>query len=335
MSWPWLGPVHPLAAWLFVAAVAVRIPGLSRSLWYDELFTQRRFLDSFVNAFGRQREANNHPLASVLAWAAGRLTGSEDKLVLRAPSVLLGALAILAVAWLAGRSGKRAFSWAAAGAAAVLALAHPTLVAYSQEVRGYAGLLLATPLVIGLTLSLLEERGETTWKRRGSLALAVGLGLFFHLTLGIVVAGLIAYSALAPGARWESRRRTLLTLGSGLALGVALYAPILRILSGFARKWTGLTEESPFDGGAPSLERLAKIGEMLSINDLRLLPGWVSPWVLGALLVLLVSAGAWSSFREKDHLALATASVVLTTAVAWTVARPLFFPRFFLFLLPP
>src|SRR5207245_2223025 len=92
-----------LALALGLGAIAVRLPGLGRSLWYDELFTLRHFADSFGHAFASQRQANNHPLASILAWAASRVAGRADPEVLRAGSVLASALGVVALAWLVRR----------------------------------------------------------------------------------------------------------------------------------------------------------------------------------------------------------------------------------------
>src|SRR3954463_7980795 len=48
---------------LVVIAAAARLPGLGRSLWYDELFTIRHFTDTLPHALTAQKAANNHPLA--------------------------------------------------------------------------------------------------------------------------------------------------------------------------------------------------------------------------------------------------------------------------------
>ena len=85
-----------------MAAIAVlaffaRIPGLGRSLWYDELFTLARFAGSPADALGTQVAANNHPPASLLAWAVALFT--ESDLLLRLPFAVAGALGAAALAW--------------------------------------------------------------------------------------------------------------------------------------------------------------------------------------------------------------------------------------------
>ena len=74
----------PLLALLATLALLLRGRGLGRSLWYDELFTLTQFARSPAEALGRQVAANNHPPASLLAWAATQLGAQE--VGLRAPS---------------------------------------------------------------------------------------------------------------------------------------------------------------------------------------------------------------------------------------------------------
>ncbi len=279
---------------LVLLAVVVRIPGLGRGLWYDELFTIRNFTDSLKDALFWQRAANNHPLASVLAWAVRLAT--EDPRALRAPSVVLSALSVLAVGWLV----RRRASHGAAAAAMLLAAWHPAHVAYAQEVRGYAGLLLAAPLVAGLAL---ERRHPAL------LALAVGAGLLAHLSLLALVAALTILAAV------ERDRRTLLALGAGTLGAGLLYAPTLRHVAGFGLR----------TAGANGPDGLASTFALFATGDARLLPP-----LLGAPLLVLAALGAW---RER-RLAAATGGCALLIALAVLVLEPVFHARFALALLP-
>jgi hypothetical protein len=278
-----------------VLALLVRIPGLGRSLWYDELFTLVHFADTLPHALFAQRQANNHPLASLLAWTV-RAAGDDPRL-LRAPSVLLGVLGVLAVGWLVRqRSGP-----GAAVAAMLLAAFHPAHVAYSQEVRGYAALLLAAPLVAGLALD---------GRRPRLLALAVALGLFAHLSLVVLVL------ALAALAAHERAARTLVALSAGTLAALLLYAPMLSHLGGFAARELGV-------GGPDGLQRTV---ELFATCDARLLPP-----LLGAPFFVLAFLGGVRRARRLACVVLA-ASLILALAVATT--RPLFHARFALALLP-
>jgi hypothetical protein len=311
-------------ALLFVLAVLVRLVGLHRSFFYDELLTVRTFTGSFVDAFAGQRQANNHPLASILAWAATGVLGPGEAAA-RLPSVLLGAVGVVALFALVRRRG----GVGAASAAALLALAHPAHVGFSQEVRGYAGVLLFGPLALDLTLRLLDGAAEGRRLAR-LLALTVAAGLFCHLTLGLLVVGLLAYTVLAGEVPPGARRRAALALGGGLLLALVLYAPMASHLGAFASKKTFLADAS---GGGPTLERLQAVATLFTAGDARLLAGNAFP-ALAAGLALLTVLGAAASLRSGDRLAAAILTVLLVSLAAWSTARPLFHARFFAFLLP-
>ncbi|HZU99758.1 MAG TPA: hypothetical protein VFF73_23805 [Planctomycetota bacterium] len=271
---------------LLAVALLARLPGLGRSLWYDELFTLRHFADSPAHALLEQKHANNHPLASLLAFLARQ--ASEDPRVLRLPFVILASLGVAATARLGRTRG-------AALAAALLAVFHPSAVAYAQEVRGYAPLLLLAPLV-----TLLALEGRRPWL----LALAVALGLLAHATLGALVV------ALALLALRERARATLAGLAAGAALGLSIGAPTLPV------RFVAHGPSGP-DG-------LADVAVLLGTNDGRLLhPALAAPLLLLALL------GATRARR----LALVTGVTALLLALPILLRAP-FYARFALVLLP-
>jgi hypothetical protein len=197
----------------------------------------------------------------------------------------------------------------AAAAAALLAAFHPAHVAWSQEVRGYAGVLAFAPLVLALVIS--ERRDQRTF----ALAFAVALAAWAHLTSGLLVLGLGAY---ALGSR---SRGAGVGLAWGLAGAIALYAPILSHVGPFAQKSVAIEP--------PTLEQARAIAELLLVGDARVHP---APVPLALALAALVVVGLVASWRER--LGPAAASTFAVTALAWLVARPLFHARFFLFLLP-
>lgn len=282
---------------LVALAGLVRLPGLGRTLWYDERFTVVNFTDTVPHALFSQRAANNHPTASVLALSVRACSGlgaDDDPRALRAPFVALGALGVLAIGWLVGGRG------AAAAAAMLLAVAHPAHVGYSQEVRGYAALLVAAPLVAGLALE-----GRRPWLLAG----VVALGLLSHLTLLAVV---LAFALLAVRERaW----RTVAGLAGGTLVAAVLTLPMLGHLGAFATRTVGT--------GGP--DGLARTLALFTTGDARLLPP-----LLGAPLLALALVGALRARR----LAFATGVALLVLAAIVLVARPVFYARFALSLLP-
>lgn len=332
---------------LFGLAVLIRLPGLGRSLFYDERFTANHFTGSFLAAVLTQKQANNHPLASLLAWLATELLGRGDALALRAPSVLVGALAVVATGWLAGRRA----SAVVAVLAGLLALVHPAHVGFSQEVRGYALVLLFAPLATRLALDVLEGEARAV----GLLAISVGLGVWAHATFLVLVLGLAVYLLFCKSVVPSDRRRGLAGVVGGAVMGLALLTPTLSHLGKFAEGHAGLSGES---GGLPTPARLAAVVEMLSVADARLgafVPLAVALGTLVGLAVVgsrrvartrtsaTVTATVSASDSHSDsvtvslpppRLEAAILTVLATTLAAWLAARPLFYARFFAFLLP-
>src|SRR5947207_2221448 len=85
-------------AFLFLLAMAVRLPMLGQSLWYDEMYTLLHYVWApWPNLF-TDFSPNNHPVYSILA----KLITSERSLhetILRLPSLLAGSALGVALAW--------------------------------------------------------------------------------------------------------------------------------------------------------------------------------------------------------------------------------------------
>jgi hypothetical protein len=162
-------------------------------LWLDEIWSLDNLagLSHSWEVFWRISHDNNHFLNSLwLFWVAD----ADDPLVLRAPSVLMGAALVALMARLAWRREAKE----AALIAALLAAFSYFFIAYSAEARGYAGEALALAAAF-----LFVERGmaEATSASRFGLAAAAGVGMFWHLGT------LPAVAALALACLLEWRRR--------------------------------------------------------------------------------------------------------------------------------
>lgn len=290
-----------------VLALLARLPGLDRSLWYDELFTVKHFAGSLATAVAKQTNANNHPLASVLAFLSSSVFGPSE-IALRLPSVLAGTAAVVVLGLAVARISR-----AAGLAAALLFAAHPAAVAMSQEVRGYALAMLASSMMLALH--------DASSKRAIALAATTALGLWAHATLGLVVLGVAVALAL------EKNRRALVALGVGVALALILYSPILSRTARFVGRETGHADDA---GGLPTPSRLASVAELFSVADARLSP---IPWPAVATVLFVFAALGLVVARKETLGRIALASFIIT-ALAWLAARPLFYPRFLLVLLP-
>ncbi|MBW3660465.1 MAG: glycosyltransferase family 39 protein [Gemmatimonadetes bacterium] len=172
---------RPLAwlAGLTVIGAALRIRGLGGELWLDEILTVSshagRSIGELVLAPG---SLNSHLLHTLLAHGSIALFGAEEWAI-RLPAVVFGIATIPAVYALARVALRSREALLASGLVAV-SYHH---VLFSQNARGYSGLLLWTALsTLFLVRALTRDRG-----RDWALYLATGLLAAFTMLLGALV----------------------------------------------------------------------------------------------------------------------------------------------------
>ena len=221
------GTVAALAVLLAVAA-GLRLYGLGDGLWFDEILTLIEYvklpLGNLVATFDSQ---NQHMLYSISAKVTTSLLG-DSAAALRLPAALFGIGSIGALYWLAVQVASRT---EALLASSLLAVSYHH-VWFSQNARGYTGLLLWTLLASGLFIRML--RGETKEKRAIPLlyGITMALATFTHAS---ALAVWLAHGAVATW-RWIGSRRatgdlanrqTLLGLVLAATLSLQLYALVL------------------------------------------------------------------------------------------------------------
>ena len=166
---------------LSVVALALRLWHLDSDLWHDEVGTLLNFvrppIGEIVTSFPNQ---NQHMLYSVLAHASVGIFG-ESAWAIRLPAVLFGVGSVWALFLL----GRRLIGTRQALLACALMTFSYHHVWFSQNARGYTGLLLFVLLATWLWLESLWREG---WGWRASYALSVVLGLMIHMTMAFVVA---------------------------------------------------------------------------------------------------------------------------------------------------
>lgn len=165
-----------------VVAFILRIWDLNSDLWIDEVFTLLDFvrqpLGTIVTSFPSQ---NQHMLFSLLARFSTDVFG-ESAWALRLPSVIFGVASIWAFFFLARQLfGNRE---ALLGSALMTVSYHH--IWYSQNARGYMGLLLFTLLATWCWLEALKENKGVWWL--GYVASVIA-GMWIHPTMAFVVAG--------------------------------------------------------------------------------------------------------------------------------------------------
>lgn len=305
---------------LLAMALGLRLTGLGQGLWFDEIRTLVSYvrlpLPQIVTTFDSQ---NQHLLYSVLARLSVVALG-DGAWALRLPAALLGVASLWATFWF----GRRITTDREAVLAAVLLAASYHHVWFSQNARGYTGLLLVTLLGTGLFLELLAEARPAHDRRWLGYAVVMALGHYTHSSAVFVTAahGLVWLALLARG-----RRLTRASVAPGLALVAAgvltllLYAPVLPQLLA-----TMLAETH---GGVGGLWQRPGwfVAETLRGLAGGLPGGWVALAAGGA--VLLVGVASYAR-RSATVLALLVVPGVIT-AVALLVAGHNLWPRFFFF----
>lgn len=220
VSTPGTGGFTRRGALLLAAIVALgfglRCVGLSTSFWIDEVDTLvtivRQPLATIVTSYGSE---NQHPLYSVLARIAVVALG-ETEVALRLPALLFGVLSLWAVA----RLGRQLLDETTGLLAALLLCVSAHHVWFSQNARGYTGMLLFTVLASSEFLRLVEvpapgaPAGGRSVRAAARYALFAALAAYTHLTAVFAFAGHgLVWLLLA----WRDRRDRGRRAGAGAA----------------------------------------------------------------------------------------------------------------------
>jgi hypothetical protein len=194
---------------LTVIAVLLRLWELDSDLWLDEVLTLTDFvrlpLGEIVTRFPSQ---NQHMLYSVLARFSFDIFG-ESSWALRLPSVLFGVGSIWALFLL----GRRIVGERAALFAGALMTASYHHIWFSQNARGYTGLLFFAILATWLWF---QARRRQSWGWWIGYAAATALGMWTHLTMVFIP---LTHAIVFCGSRTASLPTSA---GSGMPAGAGL-----------------------------------------------------------------------------------------------------------------
>ncbi|TFG85189.1 MAG: hypothetical protein E4H18_05590, partial [Hyphomicrobiales bacterium] len=233
-----LNHTKALIAIMLLAAV-LRFWGLgSKSLWLDEIMSQRRARGTFSQMIGEVAAGDAHPPGYyALQWLAKPLGGGEY--AVRVPAAVAGVAVVLAT-YLLGKALLGAalpgadLPGAAGGlAAAAFAAISPFQIYYSQEARPYSLAMLLAALSLWLLLRLLAAPDAAKpaasralpWIAYTLLASAM-LYTHYYLAFALLAEGAI----LAASPRPQSKRIIKRWLVSR-AVAAALFAPYLLVLA--------------------------------------------------------------------------------------------------------
>ena len=320
-------------ALILTLALALRLFKADAALWYDEIFTTVYFVRlptaELISSFG---SLNNHMFYSLLAQLSVAILG-ENPVALRLPAILFGVGSIL-VQW--GIS-RRITSPANALIVALLLAISYHHVWFSQNARGYTGLLFFTSAA---TLAFIEGLERPSWKIWAGYGLLVAAAMYIHMSAGfffaahgMVYAWLFARFKLTPDGASEDRKRWPGVMSWAPATGVAfslvvtlaLYAPIItKVIKTIGK----VSEASSSPRGSALAEWLNPMRAVEEIGHSISAAGPLVPVILiGALLVLV--AGIVALYRRNKVLtAIYVLSVPLGTVLLYAAGVRIW-PRYF------
>jgi hypothetical protein len=317
-------PRSRMFLWLLAALLAVglglRLVHLGTGLWFDEIRTLvqhvRTPLSHIVSDY---HDTNQHPLYSVLARISGAFFG-ESGAALRLPAALLGTASLGAFFVFARQ--VTAQREALLGTALLTVSYHH--VWFSQDARGYSGLLLFTLLATAAFIRLLRD-DRAGWGAVSAYAIWAALGAYIHPTAVVVV---VAH-ALVLLALWWPMRRTSPRAGWRPVAGVALASSVTFLLY------------------SPMIPQMVAL--MGSPNPFAAETAWMSPvWLLietvrglGAgvpggwpalfSVAVVVVAGLVSFWRQSAAMTALMVLPGLLTGIMVTALHHNLWPRFFFF----
>jgi len=297
---------------ILVLASAARLYELGEGLWLDEIITHVKYAAlPFKEIVTTYDSENQHFLYSLLAHLSFLVFGPSGW-SLRLPAVAFGVGSIWAV-YALGRKASAAHEGLLS--AGLLAFSYHHLW-FSQNARGYTGLLFWTLVSSWMLLKALDGESRWYWP---VYAVCAALGAYTHLTMGFVIAGQLLVYLISVVV--ERRRPWAGLLGFCLAglLTFLLYLPVLEQVSGTI----GGTEVSVVESWKSPLWTLGELVQGLRIG--------FSSGIL-ALAALLVFGAGLVSYARQDYrlVVLLLTPCVAGAAVTLALGHHLW-PRFFFF----
>jgi mannosyltransferase len=324
---------------ILALALVLRLVKLDAELWYDEILTLVNFVRlPFGELVTTYTSLNNHMLYSIEAKTVIGLFG-EHPWTLRLPAALFGVASV----WAAYRLAREAVGpWEARLGALLLAVSYHH-VWFSQNARGYTGLLFFSLLGTLYFVRAAREPSQRLWVLYG---VTIAFAGYTHLTAALFFAShALVWGALLFGRRFLSARAAaawapyagaagkgpLVGFGLGAGLTALLYLPVVPSMVGAFRKVTGsetvhaaaVTVAKPADGEWKNplwtvLEIVRGFGEL----------GPVLAVAVPVALALL-GVGAVSLFRKNRLLAAVYVVNVPFTMLVLVAAGFRLWPRYF------
>lgn len=310
-----------LALLLVALGIAVRLPHLWDSLWYDEMTTLLQYVmqpwGKVLAAGAGEYVPNNHVLHTVLVKLIFEFDqGRFNEAMLRVPAMVAGLLVPIALVWPLRKSEPLL-----ALVLGMVAMVHPWLVGFNTEARGYSMMLLfgivathcllrrpvvyviamvlaiyTVPLAVMLlpahavAVGVVRPRRIMVWA--GSAAIVVLMSLLLYLPMG---RGLVSYyshpyQATLGYREFLDQLPRFAFLGDGNSRAAVTWAlPVMGILIGTVLGWQR-------EALRPMLVTFAAVSVMGLLfplvmpgaTEVRFVP-WVLPWFCVAMVSLFLA----------------------------------------------
>lgn len=315
-QWEWA----IMAAIVLVAAL-LRFYQLPNGLWFDEIQTLVEYVrDPMGQILTTYDSQNQHLFYSILARISFTLFG-ESAFSLRLPAAVMGIGSIWAV-YLFGRliTGRVE----AVLAAAFLAFSYHH-VWFSQNARGYTGLLLWTLLGSACFLRLITGRYQRPWGLAILYGLSMALAAYTHITAVLVAVAhfilwLVLYLRAKPPRGLDSWIPAFGILFAA-TLTLQLYALVLpQVFSTVAHPPKGAATTAWQSPAWFLTEAMRGLSQGVP-------GGWLT---LGAGLIV-VTAGLWSFWRRSRAVVVMMVLPGVLSGAALLALEHNLWPRFFFF----
>lgn len=304
-----------IIAGLSVAAFFARLYHVNQGLWYDEIYSLLNYIRlPFSEMLSTMNLPNNHLLANALSRISIEIFG-EHEWSLRLPSVVIGTLAVPLVY----AAARELFSMRVAVVSGLLFCFSKWPLWFSQEARGYAGMIFCALASQLLFIRLLEEFKPG---RAALYFIASFAGIYFHLyTAFVIAAQAVVFIGLKLSGHGRAGWKPFYMIAAVTVAAVIAYVPVLGSMLEF-------------------LDKGARVSAGRSL-DADFFIQWMEQWGAGegrlagscALLALFL-AGAGFEFYRRPF----TASLFLLPGLLLLVATKIFglyiYIRFLAFLLP-
>lgn len=216
-------------AWLVVAAFTLAGLGVrllvTRGIWVDEAFSVHQAQLPFHEMLDSLQRTDRHPpLHYAVLWLVVHVFGSDNELVVRAPSIVAGAL-LVPVLFLCGRELHDRRTGLVAAALGAVA---PLVVWYSQEARMYSFYMLFAAVALWAQVCVIR-RGKI---RHWIVYTLATIGLLWTHYFAILYVGVQQLVLAAVAWRRAHRREPLraLIVGSWLS-SLAIVLAVLPLVS--------------------------------------------------------------------------------------------------------